>query len=277
MKYYGKNSPHLVRRGGRYVRHLIGGSASFLVVPLIGAAIAASWGWRYSFISLAAPTMVFGAVFYLLLGRQQMMREKPGQSLADGDDDSSPASGSRRRLILFMVLTTFTQAVLFSVITFIPLFLVDQFGVSMGHAAALIAVIFSAGFWAGPLGGYLSDRVGTVPVVLGVCLLAAPVIYLLNLVPYGWGFGALLVTLGMIIYVRMPVSEAYIVGQTSARKRSRVLGIYYFSSMEGGGLLTPALGFLIDRLGFHYSFAIAAAAILVVTLICSIWLWNSRD
>ena len=264
------------RRGRALGFHMIGGSASFSLAPLIGVAVAVTWGWRGSFIALAIPTVVFGAVFYWFLGRQ-VVGKKPGQSPVGGRDDAPSAPVRRRRLMLFMVLTTFTQAVLFSVTSFIPLFLIDQFGVSRGDAAVLIAVIFSAGLWAGPLGGYVSDRVGTVPVILAVCLLAAPVIYLLNLVPYGWGFGALLVALGVIIYVRMPVSEAYIVGQTSAHNRSTILGIYYFSSMEGAGLLTPVLGFLIDRLGFYYSFTIAGAAILVVTLICSIWLWNSRE
>jgi MFS family permease len=264
------------RRGWALGLHMIGGSASFSLAPLIGAAIATTWGWRGSFIALAMPTLAFGVVFYWLLGRQ-VAGKKPGQALADDHDNTLPAPGHRCRLVSFIVLTTFTQAVLFSVMSFIPLFLVGQFGVSGETAAALVALIFSTGLWAGPLGGYLSDRLGNVPVILAVCLLAVPVIYLLNLVPYGLGFGALLVALGMIIYIRMPVSEAYIVGQTSGRNRSTILGIYYFSSMEGGGLLTPLMGSLIDRLGFHPSFAIAGAAILVVTLICSIWLRNSRD
>lgn len=264
------------RRGRMLGLHMIGGSASFSLAPLIGAAIAAIWGWRGSFIALAIPTFAFGAVFYLLLGRQ-VLNKQPVLALKGSNDAAPPAPGRRRRLVSFMLLTTFTQAVLFSVISFIPLFLVAEFGVSVETAAVLMAVIFSAGLWAGPLGGYLSDRVGTVPVILAVCLFAVPVIYLLNLVPWGLGFGALLVALGVIIYVRMPVSEAYIIGRTSERNRSTILGIYYFSSMEGAGLLTPVMGFLIDRFGFHPSFTIAAAAILVVTLICSIWLRDSRD
>jgi predicted MFS family arabinose efflux permease len=264
------------RRGQALGLHMIGGSASFSLAPLIGAAIAVIWGWRGSFIALAIPTFAFGVLFYVLLGRQVLSKE-PTPALKGSNDNALPVPGRRRRLVSFIVLTTFTQAVLFSVMSFIPLFMVDQFGVSGETAAALMAVIFSAGLWAGPLGGYLSDRVGTVPVILTVCFLAAPVIYLLNLIPWGLGFFALLVALGMISYVRMPVSEAYIVGQTLEHNRSTILGIYYFSSMEGAGLLTPGLGFLIDWLGFHPSFAIAGAAILVVTLICFIWLRDSRD
>jgi len=75
----------------------------------------------------------------------------------------------------------------------------------------------------------------------------------------------------------MPASEAYVVGQTSERNRSTILGIYYFSGMEGGGVLTPVIGYLIDRFGFYASFTIAGASLVVVTLVCSIWLWGSRD
>ena len=139
-----------------------------------------------------------------------------------------------------------------------------------------MALVYSAGLWVSPLGGYLSDRWGTVPVMLVVCFAAGPVIYLLNLVPYGPGIGVLLVTFGLINYVRMPVSESYIVSQTPERYRSTVLGIYFFGSMEGGGVITPILGYLIDNFGFYVSFSIAGAAMLAVTLICSIFLWGDR-
>ena len=75
----------------------------------------------------------------------------------------------------------------------------------------------------------------------------------------------------------MPVTEAFIIGQTSARNRSTILGIYYFGAVEGGGVLTPVLGTLIDRVGFSHSFTIAGASLLIATLICSLWLRGSRE
>ena len=70
----------------------------------------------------------------------------------------------------------------------------------------------------------------------------------------------------------MPVSEAYIVGRVSDRHRSTVLGIYFFGNMEGGGVLTPIMGYLIDRLGFSASFTIGGAAVVAVALVCSVLL-----
>jgi MFS family permease len=83
--------------------------------------------------------------------------------------------------------------------------------------------------------------------------------------------------MGMILISRTPVSESYILGQTTARNRSTVIGIYYFAAFEGGGVLTPVLGYLIDRLGFSLSFTIAAISVILVTLACSLWLWRSPD
>ncbi|MFC1904540.1 MFS transporter, partial [Chloroflexota bacterium] len=263
-------------RGRALGFHAIGGSLSFFLAPLMAAAIAAAWSWRGSFIGLAVPTMLLGIMFHILLGKL-VTEKKAGQSATGSHIEAPPTPGRVRRLTIVIILSTFNQAVIFSTISFIPLFLVDHFGVSQETAAAFIALLYSSGIWAGPLGGYLSDRLGRVPVLLVIYFITGPIIYLLTLVPYGLGIGALLVAIGMILYVRMPVTEAYVVGQTSERNRSTILGIYFFSNNEGGGILTPILGYLIDRLGFYPSFTMAGAALVAVTLVCAIWLRGSRD
>ena len=255
--------------------HAIGGSASFFLAPLIAVLIAALWGWRASFIGLALPAFVFGIFFYRVLGRIAAAGKDPLPAR-----EIHPAGTARRRfartLVPFIILSTFTGAVIYSTISFIPLFLVDHFRYSKETAGALFAFIYSGGLWMSPLGGYFSDRWGRVPVILTVCFLAGPIIFLLNWVSSGFGIIILLITIGMIIYARMPVSEAYIIEQTEERNRSLVLGIYFFSSSEGGGLLTPVVGYLIDHFGFYLSFSAAGAAVLLVTFICSLWLRGSR-
>ena len=256
--------------------HLTGGSLSFFLVPLIAAAIAAVWGWRGSFIGLAVPTAIFGIIFYLLLGRR--VDTRPSREIVSDVPEEVPTPAGRwRRLAAFMVLTVFAQAVTFSIIAFIPLYIVDSFGAGEGAAAAFLSIVYSAGLWAGPLGGYLADRFGRLRVVLIACLVSGPLIYLLNVVPYGLGVGALLLFIGMVMYVRMPSSEAYIIGQTTLRRRSTVLGIYYFTGMEAGAVFAPIMGFLIDRFGFHTSFSIASIAVIAVTVICAGFLWRSRE
>lgn len=256
--------------------HQIGGSASFFLTPLIAASIATVWGWRSPYIGLAIPVIVFGIFFYISVGRRIAIKRTG--SIPDGSQtDITPAPNYLRNLAPFIILSTFTGAVAFSISSFIPLFMVDRFGISKEAAAGFLALLYSSGLWAPPLGGYISDRFGRVRVMLLLGFIAGPVIYLLNLAPYSLGIGAVLVAIGIITWVRMPVTEAYIFSRTLKQHRSTIMGLYFFLAMEGSGLLTPVIGYLIDRFDFQVSFAIVGAALVVVTLGCSIFLWRSRD
>jgi len=263
-------------RGRALGLHQIGGAASHFLAPLIVFSIATTLGWRNSFIWVAIPIIVFGIVFYVIL-RRWGFTKKARQDISEGYTEIPPATGRLGRLVVFLILSIVGQILIVAIISFIPLFLVEHFNISEGVAAGMLALIYSAGFWAGPLGGYLSDRLGTVPVMLVVTLIAGPVIYLLNLAPYGLGIGALLILIGMSLESRMPVSEAYITSQTSERNRSTILGIYYFGSRGGPGVITPVLGYLIDQVGFSTSFTIVGTTLVAVTLICSVFLWGKRD
>ncbi len=228
------------------------------------------------FLVLAIPTFLFGVTFYWLLGRR-ITPKKPEPEAVTIQDKTQATSSRLPRLIPFLVLSTFASAITFSVISFVPLFIVDHFGVAEEQAAAFVAIFYFAGLWASLAGGYLSDRLGRLPVFLTVTFIAGPMVYLLSLVSFGLGIGAVLLILGALQYMRMPVAESYLIGQTPERKRSTMLGIYYFGNMEGTGILTPVLGYLIDQFGFQTSFTIAGVVLFAVTIIGSIFLWSRRS
>ena len=263
-------------RGRALGLHAVGGGASFFLAPIIAVGIASVWGWRGAFIGLAVPTMIFGIFFYWVLGRFADGRGSQKKSVQHAQEEPAPP-GRLRRLVVFIVLSTFTGAVMLSVIAFIPLYLVDHLGYGKEKAGVLFALIYFVGLWASPLGGHLSDRLGRIPVVVAVCLIAGPTVYLLNWATPGWSIVTLLLVLGLIIYTRMPVAEAFVISQTSERNRSAVLGIYFFSSMEGGGVLTPLMGYCIDQFGFYTSFSIAGASMAAMTLVCAALLRGKHD
>jgi MFS family permease len=80
--------------------------------------------------------------------------------------------------------------------------------------------------------------------------------------------------MGFVLFARMSASEAYIVRRTAARNRSTILGIYFFAGTEGGAILTPLVGYLIDRLGFTLAYGLAGGTVLLTTLICGFLLWE---
>jgi MFS family permease len=263
-------------RGRALGIHQMGGTGSYFLAPLIAVGIAAAVGWRGAFIGLAIPILAFGIVFYVLLDRQgRPNKADDGIPHSHFEPPSRPARLAR--LVPLLTLSITGSVLIFSTLSFIPLFIVDHFGGSEQAGAALLALAYSAGFWAAPLGGYLSDRLGTTVVVLVASLAIGPIFYLLSVASYGWRISAVLLALGVSLYLRMPATEAYLISQTSQRNRSTILGIYYFGGNEGQGVITPTIGYLIDRFGFSTSFTIVGAAIMAITLGCGLFLRGRRN
>jgi predicted MFS family arabinose efflux permease len=178
-----------------------------------------------------------------------------------------------------IVLAVCVQIFIFSAISFIPLYVVDHFGGSKEAAAALLSVAHSAGLWAGPLSGYLSDRIGKIPIILFTGVIAGPVIYLLNFTALGASVSVVLLVLGMTQYMSMPVSESYIISHAPEQRRSTVLGAYYFASRGGPGLLAPVMGYIIDRQSFSAAYLFAGALMGLIGVVCTFLIaisWKQR-
>jgi predicted MFS family arabinose efflux permease len=261
-------------RGRALGIHQIGGSASYFVAPLIAIALTSVIGWRGSFIGLAVPVAILGLALYVLLGRQQY------RQITSGETDStteSAASGRRRSLATFLALAIISETTIWAIIAFVPLFLTDQAGVTEGRAGALLALAYSGGLWASPLGGYLCDRWGRVMMLVFTSLIAGVIIYLLTLAAYGWILFALLIALGMSAFFLIPVSEAYLISRAPRQNRSTILGVYYVGSVGGPGLIAPIIGHFIDRTGFDSSFAVVSLLLFAITLACAFVLWKDRS
>ena len=112
--------------------------------------------------------------------------------------------------------------------------------------------------------------------ILVAGFIAGPAVYLMNVAPFGWSLSAILIIIGMAQHLGMPVVEAYVITYSSERRRSTVLGIYYFGSRGGPGIIAPVIGYLIDHYGFYTTFSIVGAAMTTVTLVCAIFLLANR-
>jgi YNFM family putative membrane transporter len=263
-------------RGRALGFHEVGASISFLVTPLIAAAIASVGGWRSAFIVLAIPTMIYG-LFLIKLTRQPKKVGEAGGGIEFSPEVKPMSRKKLRRLVAFLLLSVVTGGIVSSVFAFITLYAVDNFGASVASAASFLVISNAAGVWMSPLGGYLSDRLGRVPLVVTACLVSAVAVYMLNWAPYYWGVAVVVFVYGMAMYTRMPVSEAYIIGQTTERNRSLVYGIYYFSMTESSALLAPLMGYLMDNYGFSNCFTWAGIAVVVITLILAPLVKEGKD
>jgi MFS transporter, NNP family, nitrate/nitrite transporter len=253
--------------------HFAGGGTGFFVAPIVAAAIAATWGWHKSFLILAGPSAIFGLIFFLFL-RQQVKTDRM-QSAPTHHSTVGVAKDRWRSLTALLVMSLISGG-MGSVMSFLSLYLVDEFGISKQLAGSLLAVSSFAGLWAGPVGGHLSDKIGRLPIILGSAFIGGVLTLSVKFVPYGIGLFALLFLMGVNSYLSMPVSEAFIMGQTSQRNRSTIYGMYYLAG-QGGALFAPLMGGLIDGIGFKNTVLIAGISTIAVTLIGAFFLITSRE
>ncbi len=196
---------------------------------------------------------------------------------ADARPDTAAGESGRRtivRISVFLFMTSIVGAVIASVTAFMPLYLVDAFGLSEGLAAGALSLFYATGVVAAPAGGMLSDRFGPVPILVGLSVATGPLLMLAARVPAASLFVLILVVIGVGQFFRMPVSESYLSHDVPDRLRSTVLGVYFFAGMEASGLLTPILGGLIDAWGFTRAFMLAGVALTVLATVSAAMLYR---
>jgi MFS family permease len=264
------------QRGRALGLHLIGGNSSFFLAPLIAGGIASAWGWRGSFIALAIPTIVLGFCFFLYLNkrygkahieamRQKQMEERP------------PQPGHRRRLTAFLTMMVVGGGAGATVNTFLPVYIKEVLGASNEVSAMSLSIIFSSGLWAGPVGGWISDRIGSTRVIIVTGVLSGLVIFALKEVSLGWELWIVLWIIGVIQAVRFPVTEVFIMSQSPAKNRSAIYGIYYSTMQYTGAIFAPVMGTLIDRFGYSMMFNIAAWTVTLMAAVTAVFIWDAKD
>jgi predicted MFS family arabinose efflux permease len=259
--------------------HAMGGSVSYFIAPIAAAAIATFWGWKMAFITLSVPTAIFGFIFFWLL-RKQDIRKKADPAAhvkADITSDYQPVPGQNRRLIAFMIMTVVAGGMAGALGPFLGLYFTDELGLSKTMAASLTAIGASAGLWAPLAGGFLAEKIGKTPIILVTFLMGGVGVFLYGTLAWGPGYIALLVVMGILGYLRMPVSESLVVSLTAPKQRSTIYGIYYSSTQQAASLLALLMGFLIDHYGFHFAFNLTSGVVVGVTLIASLFLWRVKD
>ena len=267
-------------RGRALGFHLVGGNAAFFVSPIIAGLIVSAFGeasgWRYSFIILAVPTVVLALIFLFYLMRRggRAHVEKIQQRIPD---EKPPQPGYKRRLIAFLVMMVIGGGVGMSIMPLLTLYMTDELGASNALAGGLMSVVFSSGLWAGPVGGFISDKIGSVKVIVITGLLSGILIYALKWVSLGPSLYAVLFFHGLNMALRMPVTEVFIMSQATAESRTKVFGIYYATMQYTGAIFVLPGGYLVDRFGFQIIFTWAAVGITIVAIITALFIWDAKD
>jgi len=225
--------------------------------------------------TLAVPTAMLGILFYIYLTR------RGGKAYIDEVkrrqvEENPPQPGYKRRLIAFLTMMVIGGGAGASISAFLTLYMVDELGASKELAAMLLSVVFSSGLWAGPVGGYISDRIGSVKIIVFTGIISGLLIFALKSVSLGFGLYAVLWAMGFIRAVRFPVTEVFIMSQTTAKHRSTVYGIYYSTMQYTGAIFAPIMGAFLDKYGFGVMLTFSATVVTAVGIITSLFIWDAK-
>jgi MFS transporter, FSR family, fosmidomycin resistance protein len=260
--------------------HLVAGNSSFFVAPLIAALVITlipGWSWHGPYIILAIPTAIFGLIFYIYL------TQKGGKVHAEAarrkmNAEKAPQPGYMRRLVAYLTMVVITGGVANSLNSFLTLYMVDILGASNARAATLYSILSLPGVFGGPIiGGWLSDRLGSVKIVVVTSVFAGLILFALRASTLGIGFYTVLFAIGLNNAVRGPVTEVFIMGQTQAKHRSTVYGIYYFTMHYTGAVFAPIMSIFIKRYDFDTMYLYAAIITTAVALIAAFFIWDGKD
>jgi MFS transporter, FSR family, fosmidomycin resistance protein len=264
------------QRGRALGLHLIGGNSSFFLAPIIAGAIAVVWGWRGAYLTLAIPTAVLGIFFYIYLSRRYgkaHMEDMKRKVI----EETPPQPGYKRRLWAFLIMMVMGGGAAATINSFLTLYMVNELGTSKQVAAMALSIVFSSGLWAGPIGGWIADRVGSTRVIIVTGILSGLVIFGLSLVHQaGFGLWAVLWVMGVIQAVRFPVTEVFIMSQSPPRYRSTIYGVYYSTMQYTGAIFAPIMGGFIDTYGFHTMFTFSAYAVTGLAALTSLFIWDAK-
>lgn len=140
-----------------------------------------------------------------------------------------------------------------------------------------MSIVFSSGLWAGPVGGYISDKIGSIKVIIVTGILSGVMLYFFKLVSLGPSLYILLFFHGLIMAMRMPVTEVFIMSQAPAKHRSKIFGIYYSTMQYTGAIFVLPGGYLLERFGFDKMFLWAAIGVTIVAVITALFIMDAKD
>jgi len=268
-------------RGRALGLHVTGGSASFLLTPAMALGIATLFhSWRPSFLLLALPALMVSAILWLTTEdpegdvADQIGKKKRQEGIIHNKNPINSTSQTQiswsqivRSIGMLVCLAISLNIVFASINSYLPLYMVDNHNISPKWAGMVISVIAGAGIIGAPIGGALSDRLGRKQLIMFSLFLSGPLLFGMTRSPFGILLLVSLIFYGLTMSVRMPAMESLIADVVPVGRRTTVLGIYFFLTMETSGIATPIVGHLIDIYGLSSVFTSLAAGLCLVAAI----------
>ena len=229
--------------------HLSASTMGQVIAPLLVGLLLIHYGWGLPVQIWSGLGILVGVSLFLFLRHQE-----DGFQLKNKTLDLPFFS---RPLGIYILAEGLWGVAQMSLMTFLPLFLVDYRGFSQGKAAAVFGVMALSGTFLRPFMGALMDWMGRrKPVIIGGAIIAGLSILGIARVETEWLMYLFIVLLGTFGSGHAGLADTFMIEMVPSHRREETLGFVYTIRMGIASLSPFLVGFISERIGLINGFTI---------------------
>jgi MFS family permease len=238
------------RRGFAISMHIAGGNVGTVVVALIGATMIATLGWRATSVAFGIPAILIAIAILVLIRERGTDR---AAAVAHGTVRSAFRQVLRDRDLRWLYLTSVLGGGgrgLGVVNLFVLIYLTKVIGLGEGVSALMYGALIVFSVPMPLIAGWLSDRIGRKPLIIGVYLGGA--IGFLVFVLVGSSLVGLwigIVIMGLFSFAESPQLQALLADIARPSIRDASFAAYFTLAFGVGSLWIAVYGAIVDGLG----------------------------
>jgi len=238
------------RRASGMSMFAVGGNVGVALGPVLFTPAVLVLGLRGTLV-FALPAALMALLLVAELPRLRGFRPDRAQRVADAEAPAAWAPFARLGGVI-----AFRTFVYFGLVTFVPLYFVDELGASPALANTALALMLFGGAAGTLVGGRLADRVGTRPVLIGSMALVGPLVLAF------WASGPLLAS-GLVFLVGAATIASFsitvVMGQQYLPGRIGLAsGVTLGLAIGLGGIGAPLFGVVADAFGLSTTMLVIA-------------------
>ncbi len=158
---------------------------------------------------------------------------------------------------------------------FLTIYLVQTLGASAAQAGLVVAAYSVFSVFSGIAGGWLADRIGRRPVLIGSISCTAVLVLAMAMATEVWHVALVMLLLGCIDPAFLPAARAAVADTVEEPRRPRAFGLLSVANAVGW-IAGPVIGAGLSSLGYPLLFAVSGVLVGCYSVIAFRWLPETR-